>query len=146
MPKEPENSRLLERIQQAPRSEKRPLLHGYIRDEVAAILGFSSSDRIDPKQGFFKMGMDSMMTVQLRNRLDQNLGCSLPPTLAFEYPTVESLTKFLAESVLKLEEPASAPVASHCPEKETTTEPSGADDLTEDELVGLLARKLEQMK
>ena len=144
--KEEKSSRLLDLIQQAPRSEKRPLLHGYIRDELAAILGFSSSDRIDPKQGFFKMGMDSMMTVQLRNRLDQNLGCSLPPTVAFEYPTVESLTKFLAESVLKLEEPASAPVARHCPEKETTTESSDADDLTEDELVGLLARKLEQMR
>ena len=144
--KEPKNQRIRERIQQVPRSEKRPLLHSYIRDEVAGILGFSSSDGLDPKQGFFKMGMDSMMTVQLRNRLDQNLGCSLPPTVAFEYPTVESLTKFLAESVLELEEPANAPVASHSPKKHTTAESSGADDLTEEELVGLLARKLEQMR
>ncbi|MGO9895164.1 MAG: SDR family NAD(P)-dependent oxidoreductase [Bryobacteraceae bacterium] len=144
--KEEKSSRLLDLIHQAPRTEKRPLLHRYIRNEVALILGFSSSDRIDPKQGFFTMGMDSMMTVQLRNRLDQNLDCSLPPTVAFEYPTVESLTKFLSESVLKLQEPASAPVETNRFEKETRTEPSGADDLTEEELVGLLARKLEQIR
>jgi acyl transferase domain-containing protein/acyl carrier protein len=144
--KEQKDQRFRERIQQTPRSEQRLRLHSYIRDEVAAILGFSSSDRIDPKQGFFKMGMDSMMTVQLRNRLDQNLGCSLPPTVAFEYPTVDTLTKYLAESVLKLEEPANAPAAMNCLEKETATESAGTDDLTEDELVGLLARKLELMK
>ena len=143
--KEEKSSRFLDRIQQAPRIERRQLLHGYIRDQVAQILGFASSDRIDPKQGFFKMGMDSMMTVQLRSRLDQNLGSSLPPTIAFEYPTVESLTKFLAETVLQLEEPASAPARDGFEEK-TTVATVETDSLSEEQLEELLARKLEQIR
>jgi acyl transferase domain-containing protein/acyl carrier protein len=142
--REEKRSLLLDRIEQAPWTEKRPLLHSYIRNEVAEILGFSSSDRIDPKQGFFKMGMDSVMTVQLRNRLDQDLGCSLPPTVAFEYPTVESLTKFLGETVLNLEEPLVAPVATGFEEK-IKAAATATDSLSDDQLEELLARKLEQI-
>jgi acyl carrier protein len=85
----------------AQRTEK---LRSHVRDQVAHVLGFGASDTIDPQQGFFSIGMDSVMAVQLRTRLETSLGQTLPSTLAFEYPTIESLTNYLAGEVLKLDE------------------------------------------
>ena len=52
-------------------------------------------------QGLTDMGMDSLMAVEISNRLKRSLGCSLPSTLAFEYPTLEALTDYLAMEVLE---------------------------------------------
>jgi acyl transferase domain-containing protein/acyl carrier protein len=144
--KEQEASRLLQEIQQAAAGERQAILYREIRGLVAGILGFASSDQVDPKQGFFKMGMDSIMTVQLRNRLEASLGCTLPPTLAFEYPTVEFLSKYLAETVEKLSGPAEVREVIQ-PEPVEPAEPEEwHDDLSEDSLVELLARKLDQLE
>ena len=43
------------------------------------------------------------MSVELRNVLAASLGHPLSATLLFDYPTVESLTHYLAKSVLNLE-------------------------------------------
>jgi acyl carrier protein len=136
----------LQEIQQAAAGERQAILYREIRGLVAGILGFASSDQVDPKQGFFKMGMDSIMTVQLRNRLEASLGCTLPPTLAFEYPTVEFLSKYLAETVEKLSGPAEVREVIQ-PEPVEPAEPEEwHDDLSEDSLVELLARKLDQLE
>lgn len=137
-------TRLLEEIEQASPPERKPLLHEYIRTLVADILGFASPDRIDPRQGFFKMGMDSIMTVQLRNRLEAGLDCSLPPTLAFEHPTVDSLTEFIAGLVLRPDVYFNA--RTETPEPEKIAVPEEQDELSEDDLVALLATKLEQIQ
>ena len=86
------------------------------------------------------MGMDSLMSVQLRQRLENSLdGHSLPLTLAFEYPNIEALTKYLAGEILDLDSAACR----------TNTPVNGADvsktsdrhdRLSENELVDLLAK------
>jgi len=84
-----------------------------VAEEVAKVLGVAHPRSLDPHQGFFKMGMDSIMTVQLRHCLETSLVCSLPPTLAFEYPTIEALTRYLGQEVLGLDVPdRPAPVAT----------------------------------
>lgn len=136
---------LLEEMEQAPASERKALLANYIRSQVADILGFGAPDRVDPRQGFFRMGMDSMMTVQLRNRLEATLGCALPPTLAFEYPTVESIAQFIDGTIVKPEPVASGAVSEFI---EDRTDGAEAEDgeASEEELVALLAKKLEQIR
>jgi myxalamid-type polyketide synthase MxaE and MxaD len=145
---EQEKSQLLQEVQKAAAGERQAILYREIRKLVAGILGFASPDKVDPKQGFFKMGMDSIMTVQLRNRLEASLGFTLPPTLAFEYPTVEFLSKYLAETVEKMSGPAEVREAVR-PEPAKVVEQAEADewhdDLSEDGLVELLARRLEQL-
>ena len=76
------------------------LLETTVCEEVAAILGVGSSEVSGRSEGFFHMGMDSIMTVELRRRLEAKLGAALPTTLAFEYPTIERLAAYLADEVL----------------------------------------------
>jgi acyl carrier protein len=57
----------------------------------------------DSRQGLTDIGMDSLMAVELSNRLQAGVEQSLPSTLAFEQPTIEALTIYLANEVLGLQ-------------------------------------------
>ena len=63
---------------------------------VAEILGFEHPDQLEEDAGFFQLGMDSIMAVKLRGRLETDMGRSFPPSLAFEYPNVQALADYLA--------------------------------------------------
>jgi acyl carrier protein len=99
------NRNLLDRLLKTASSDRWNCLRAHVEEEVAKVLGFSRAQSLDRHQGFFKMGMDSIMAVQLRSRLSADLGCSLPPTLAFEYPTIEALAVYLGQEVLGFDVP-----------------------------------------
>lgn len=130
----------------APPEVRRELLYARIRGEVARILGLGSADAVDPQRGFFEMGMDSIMTVELRSRLEADLDRSLPATLAFEYPTLDTLAVYLARDVLGLDL-APAPPAGLRPRNDgATAAPVEAEERSEEELTALLAEKLRQLR
>ncbi|KVR51168.1 hybrid non-ribosomal peptide synthetase/type I polyketide synthase [Burkholderia ubonensis] len=79
----------------SPRERKR-LLADAIDRAVAQVLGFGSATP-DRDRGFFEMGMDSLMAVDLRAHLEKALGAPLSVALLFDHPTVNALADFLAE-------------------------------------------------
>ena len=99
------NQNFLDRLLKTASSDRWNCLRAHVEEEVAKVLGFSRAQSLDRHQGFFKMGMDSIMAVQLRSRLSADLGCSLPPTLAFEYPTIEALAVYLGQEVFGFDVP-----------------------------------------
>ena len=76
--------------------DRRARLVEHIRTEVALVLGLPNSQTVDAEVGLFRMGMDSLTSMELRNRLQRDLDCSLPTTLTFKYPTVSQLAEYLA--------------------------------------------------
>ena len=72
-----------------------------LQTEVAHVLGLPPSRLPDPQHGFFDMGIDSLMAVELQNRLETQLGVHLPSTELFAYPNIAALTAHLVENVLK---------------------------------------------
>jgi acyl transferase domain-containing protein/acyl carrier protein len=71
-------------------------IQALVEEEVRRVLGLAPEDLLDRKRGFFDMGMDSVMSVELRQRLKAALARDLPSTMAFSYPTVDDLVQFLA--------------------------------------------------
>ncbi len=67
----------------------------WIVKSLAARLGVDGSD-VDIRQPFSTFGLDSLAMVSLVGELETWIGQSLSPTLAWDYPSIESLSNFLA--------------------------------------------------
>ncbi|NET75041.1 acyl carrier protein [Okeania sp. SIO1F9] len=87
-------------METAPKTERRNLLITYLQKEIGKILGLKIDQLPSLEQGFFEMGMDSLMAVELKNRLEDSLNCSLPTTLIFNFSNVISLADHIASSIL----------------------------------------------
>ncbi|MEU1345140.1 type I polyketide synthase, partial [Streptomyces sp. NPDC005827] len=75
--------------------ERERLLLGVVRDETALVLGHASGERLDVAAEFRKLGVDSLMAVEVRNRLATVTGVTLPSTVVFDHPTPRALARFL---------------------------------------------------
>ncbi len=76
--------------------ERKKALQQRILEAAASILGRSTSD-LSPQRGFFDQGLDSLNSLELRNRLQRELAQPLPSTLAFDYPTPAALADHLSQ-------------------------------------------------
>ncbi|MGZ9164527.1 MAG: SDR family NAD(P)-dependent oxidoreductase, partial [Anaerolineales bacterium] len=92
--------RIRQQLDALPLREKLQALQTHVKEHLIAVLALKPNHRLDMRQGFAEMGMDSLMAVELSRRLQRSLDCVLPTTLAFEYPTVEALTNYLATEIL----------------------------------------------
>jgi polyketide synthase 12 len=72
---------------------------GFLREQIAAVLGHSSPEEVDVDLTFKELGFDSMGVVYLRNRLNATTGLKLPATLVFNYPTPVGLAAHLHDQV-----------------------------------------------
>ncbi|MXN82708.1 amino acid adenylation domain-containing protein [Burkholderia sp. 4812] len=79
----------------SPRERKR-LLADSIDRAVAQVLGYGAGT-LDRDLGFFEMGMDSLMALDVHTHLEKALGIPLSVALLFDHPTVNALADFLAE-------------------------------------------------
>ncbi len=112
----------------------------HLHDLVGTILDLPRAKPIDPEQGFFDLGMDSLTSVELKTRLEAILGRRLPSTLAFDYPTLATLTGFVlaelgAAAAPAAEVPAAPPAAV-----------AAVARLSEAEAEAALLAELEQMQ
>ena len=67
----------------------------HVIGHLVTVLAIPPGQAVDPRQGFFAMGLDSLTSVELRNRLQASLGRPLPATIAFDHPNVEALVACL---------------------------------------------------
>ncbi|PRQ09060.1 type I polyketide synthase [Enhygromyxa salina] len=96
--KGPASSGLAAELAQLPSSEHTRALIDLVRAEAGAILGLGTDLAIArPLQ---EMGLDSLMAVELRNRLQERSGLRLSATLLFDYPTVEALAGLLLRELV----------------------------------------------
>ena len=99
----PGRGRLAESLRRASPTTIPVLLRNTVAAEARDVLGLPMSQPLDFEQGFFELGMDSLMAVEFKKRLEFALGCALPRTVAFEYPNITELAAHLAEPFLSRE-------------------------------------------
>ncbi|MBT9317709.1 polyketide synthase [Leptothoe spongobia] len=93
-------------------TERYDLLMSGVRGQIAKTLGLKHPEQIEPGQRLIDLGLDSLMVIELKNRLQSTLGCSLRSTLLFDHPTLASLADYLASDVLMWSDEASSPLPS----------------------------------
>ncbi|NEO38501.1 MAG: SDR family NAD(P)-dependent oxidoreductase [Moorea sp. SIOASIH] len=97
--KNPKNEEFLGELAAATESECNQLMIDYLQVKVGKLLGFSKSQLPDEQLGFFDMGMDSLMAVELRNVLSSSLGCSITAATLFDASTIQDLAKYLINAL-----------------------------------------------
>ncbi|TRW90368.1 SDR family NAD(P)-dependent oxidoreductase [Candidatus Methylobacter oryzae] len=98
-PQKPEPS-FIDRLNALPAEQQHDYLNDWLREQICTVLALPKSTLIDPRERLFDFGLDSLMAVELKNRLDNATAKKLRSTLIFDYPTLEALAKHLAEQVL----------------------------------------------
>ena len=96
---EPSADDLLFRLREAPEAMRADVLGSFLQGEVKAVLRLPTTPA--STVGFFDLGMDSLMAVELRNRLNRAFAGTYTAsnTVVFDYPDVATLAAHLAEQL-----------------------------------------------
>ncbi len=89
------NALWLPQLECAAPGRRRDLLMRLLEERVQSTLGLGGAQEIDPAQALHELGLDSLLSIELRNSLGACLDRSLPATLLFNYPTLDALAGFI---------------------------------------------------
>ncbi len=95
---------VMSRLRRASETKPEEVLVSFLQGEVQAVLRLSTAPA--PTIGFFDLGMDSLMAVELRNRLNRAFAGQYVAsnTVVFDYPDIASLAGHLAQELGRLGE------------------------------------------
>jgi acyl transferase domain-containing protein/acyl carrier protein len=74
---------------------RREMLERHLQEHLAHVLRLPLS-RLDPVTPLGSIGLESLMALEFRSRLEKTLGIKLSATLVWNHPTIRQLTTFLA--------------------------------------------------
>ncbi len=134
---------LAARIRDAFPDERRTLLEEHVAACVRGVLRLDASDPLDYGKGLLDIGLDSLMAVELRSRLEAStlLPRPLPTTLVFDYPTIAAIARYLYDELI---EAAPLTVAELEDSAAGMLDEGAVTALSDQEAEALLLRRLEQ--
>jgi acyl carrier protein/NADP-dependent 3-hydroxy acid dehydrogenase YdfG len=121
-------------------ADRQAALLELVRSEVAQV--FRLPDRgVPDDQPLQTLGLDSLMAVELRDRLATRLDARLSATLAFDHPTPADMARFIATTLFVSagDEPAPRTTAHHARgDRDIAMPPRAIEELSNEELVSLV--------
>jgi acyl transferase domain-containing protein len=134
------DSPIQQKLRAADPKQRRSTLEAHLRQQLAHVLRLAPA-RIDPHTPLGSFGLDSLMALELRNRLEAGLGVSLSTTLIWSYPTLAALTDYLVSQVEFASTPPSVPEPGALPHS-SASEGSALEELSEAQMAALLVQEL----
>jgi len=113
LPSTEERPVLLERLTAARAADRRRVLATYLDEQARLTLGLDPQVPVEPSRPLGELGLDSLLAIELRNSVGAAIGCVLPPTALYDYPTIEAFGAYLADEILNL--PSSDAASEHDP-------------------------------
>ncbi|MDI2031362.1 type I polyketide synthase [Saccharopolyspora sp. TS4A08] len=98
-----------DRLREADPEAREPMLRVLIVDTSAALLGHPDPSAVDPERDFLELGFDSLIAVELRNQLSEQLGARPSSSIVFDSKTPAQLAKTLLVELGSLDGPRAAP-------------------------------------
>jgi polyketide synthase 12/polyene macrolide polyketide synthase/epothilone polyketide synthase D len=139
----PDAPDLLQELGAIKPARRRFVLRAHLVELTSSVLGLDMREPFAARRGFRDLGMDSLMAVDLRNRLQLRIKRSLPSTLAFDQPNLDALTSYLADEVLGLAgEETSAADARVDASWEFADVLASVEDMSDEDVDRLLAERL----
>jgi acyl transferase domain-containing protein len=130
------------KLQLLPRNELREAIAAWLREQTAAVLS-CPIDRVLRDKTLESLGLDSLLTIELYDRIERGLGLPVSATMAWNYSTIAALAAHL-QGILAAEtpgsgaerEPAALPNSAPFPRAANHANGGSAADLLEAELLG----------
>nr|WP_246110245.1 type I polyketide synthase [Saccharopolyspora dendranthemae] len=123
-----EDSSFPDRLEALAPGERHGLALALVRTQAAAVLRFDSPERIHPTRPFQDIGLDSLGSVELRNRLNTETGERLPAGLLFDHPTPTALAAYLVDRLVESTDEPVPVVEETVQAAATADEPEPDDD------------------
>jgi len=127
-PAEPAGHGLRERLAAMTPADRERTVLELVQTNGAVALGHGTGDKLEPEREFRHAGFDSLLSVDLRNRLNRATGLNLPPTLLFDHPTPARLAKHLRSELSDGEDPSVESVITRLDRIETEIRALPSDD------------------
>jgi myxalamid-type polyketide synthase MxaE and MxaD len=128
---------LKKQLDAAAPGERYGLLRAHVQREVEKVLRFTAADNLDPQAVFSELGVDSLTAVEIKTALEVSVGHPLPITLLFDHPSVEGVTRHLAQDVFSIDLPET-PAAQSQRDEEMDRALSEVEGLSEEEMDKIL--------
>jgi acyl transferase domain-containing protein len=88
----PAAANILQRLGAAPADERAGLVTAFLADQVVKVLALGPSARIDPARSLLEMGMDSLMAMELGNRMKASLNVTVTAAQLLQGTSIADLT------------------------------------------------------
>ncbi|MEU4383503.1 SDR family NAD(P)-dependent oxidoreductase [Micromonospora echinofusca] len=93
-------SSFADRLAELAEPDRAELLLELVRTRCATVVGHTGPEQVEPRRPFKDLGFDSLMAVELSNRLTAVTGVRLAPHAVFNHPTPELLAAHLHARLL----------------------------------------------
>ncbi|WP_438309920.1 type I polyketide synthase [Streptomyces sp. HUAS TT3] len=129
---------LRRRLSVMPQAEQALAVLELVRSHAATALGHPTTDEVGAGRAFKELGFDSLIALELRNRLNAATGLKLPATLVFDHPTPAVLAEFLRAEIVQDGSTAAAPGIAELEKLESALSVLDPDDGTRADIASRL--------
>ncbi|MDQ2886092.1 MAG: LLM class flavin-dependent oxidoreductase [Chloroflexota bacterium] len=135
------NNPLLQRLSTASQQENQLALETYLSEKVAAVLRIPPS-RLDVENSLTMLGLDSLMAIELKNRIELELNVHIPIVTFLQGPSIQ---QFASELRAQLSQAASTPSQQTSDEQPRQEQEATLNDSVDAQAAEQLLAQLDQL-